>query len=243
VLVALRRGLRSLDLRALAVRPFRCPACGTSLLLRLAHEETAVRCLRCRASAISLSLMATLVRRRLVGTGTHAYETCSRGPLHAFLRARCRQLTCSEYFEGQPSGGTVDGVPCQDLQALSFADASFDLVTASEVFEHVADDHAAFAEAHRVLRPNGTLVLTIPLDLRAPTVERARRTASGIEHLLPPAFHGDRNRGEDAVLVYRDYGRDLMSRLLAAGFRRVHLDLSSRCSWFGFGRPVVIAAR
>jgi SAM-dependent methyltransferase len=242
-LTALGRAWRLLEPRALRVRRFRCPACGPSLLLRLAAEETAIRCLRCRASAVALSLLAALVRRQLAGAHVHAFETSSRGALHAFLQRRCQHLTCSEYHEDVPSGQLIDGVLNQDLQALSFADARFDLVTASEVFEHVADDRAAFAEVHRVLRPVGTLVLTVPLDVSATTVERARPTAAGIAHMLPPVHHGDRIRGDQGVLVFRDYGVNLPARLLEAGFSRVHVDLSTRHRWFGFGRPVVMAVR
>ena len=46
--------------------------------------------------------------------------------------------------------------------ALPFAAGSFDRVIASEVLEHVADDLAALAELRRVLRPGGTLAVTVP---------------------------------------------------------------------------------
>jgi SAM-dependent methyltransferase len=46
-----------------------------------------------------------------------------------------------------------------DVQRLPFADGSFDLVTASLVFCSVADPARGLAEARRVLRPGGRLVL------------------------------------------------------------------------------------
>jgi SAM-dependent methyltransferase len=45
---------------------------------------------------------------------------------------------------------------------LSFADASFDKAILTEVIEHVADDTAALHETHRVLRPGGVAVVTVP---------------------------------------------------------------------------------
>jgi ubiquinone/menaquinone biosynthesis C-methylase UbiE len=48
------------------------------------------------------------------------------------------------------------------LQKLPFADASFDALYAGEVIEHVPDGNAALAEWYRVLRPNGTLIVTTP---------------------------------------------------------------------------------
>jgi SAM-dependent methyltransferase len=45
---------------------------------------------------------------------------------------------------------------------LPFEDESFDLVTAFDVLEHIADDRGALAEIRRVLRPGGTLMITVP---------------------------------------------------------------------------------
>jgi SAM-dependent methyltransferase len=48
------------------------------------------------------------------------------------------------------------------LEKLPFADASFDLVTALDVVEHLDDDLAALREIGRVLRPGGQLLMTVP---------------------------------------------------------------------------------
>ncbi len=45
---------------------------------------------------------------------------------------------------------------------LPFADASFDRIIAAEVLEHLPDDHGAVMELARVLRPGGTLAVTVP---------------------------------------------------------------------------------
>ncbi len=49
-----------------------------------------------------------------------------------------------------------------DLCALPLADASLDLVLATDVIEHVAEDAQAVAEIRRVLRPGGTALITVP---------------------------------------------------------------------------------
>jgi SAM-dependent methyltransferase len=49
-----------------------------------------------------------------------------------------------------------------DAECLPFAAGCFDLVLALDALEHFADDAAALAEAHRVLRPGGVVVATVP---------------------------------------------------------------------------------
>jgi ubiquinone/menaquinone biosynthesis C-methylase UbiE len=47
-------------------------------------------------------------------------------------------------------------------EALPFRDGSFDAAIALDVLEHLADDGGAAREAHRVLRPGGVLLVTVP---------------------------------------------------------------------------------
>ena len=50
-----------------------------------------------------------------------------------------------------------------DIRDLPFEDASFDVVFASHVLEHVDDDHRGVAEVRRVLRPGRMAVLPVPV--------------------------------------------------------------------------------
>ncbi len=49
-----------------------------------------------------------------------------------------------------------------DALRLPFAPEAFDRVIAAEVLEHIPDDRGAMAELARVLRPGGTLAVTVP---------------------------------------------------------------------------------
>jgi SAM-dependent methyltransferase len=71
------------------------------------------------------------------------------------------RLICSEYLND--AEGSFGEIPHQDLCALTFAEASFDLVLCNELFEHVQHLDRAFAEIARVLRPGGRLLATCPL--------------------------------------------------------------------------------
>jgi ubiquinone/menaquinone biosynthesis C-methylase UbiE len=49
-----------------------------------------------------------------------------------------------------------------DMTCLPFEDAGFDLVICSEVLEHILDEQTAVREIMRVLKPGGTLVVSVP---------------------------------------------------------------------------------
>jgi SAM-dependent methyltransferase len=48
------------------------------------------------------------------------------------------------------------------IEEMPFGDGTFDLVTCLDVIEHTPDDRATLAELHRVTRPGGLLVATVP---------------------------------------------------------------------------------
>jgi SAM-dependent methyltransferase len=77
-----------------------------------------------------------------------------------------------------------------EITALPYGDASFDLVAACDVIEHVTDDRRVFSELTRVLRPGAWLLFSVPLHSAFWTpfdeyVGHARRyEPAGLEQLL-----------------------------------------------------------
>jgi SAM-dependent methyltransferase len=60
----------------------------------------------------------------------------------------------------EASGGLVT---LGEINALPFADRTFDLICAFDIVEHVEDDHQAFHEIGRVARKGATVVFSVPL--------------------------------------------------------------------------------
>lgn len=176
------------------------------------------RCIRCLSTQIHRA-MGIVIASLDLPTECRVYELSSKGALFSYLRRRFRDLYFSEYYDDVPPGTACNGIICQDVQELHIDDGTFDLITSTEVFEHVPDDARGFAEMYRVLRDNGCFVFTVPLMDDHPTLEKALLKPDGsIEHLLAPEYHSDRIRGRRTVLAFRTYGTDIALRLGAAGF-------------------------
>jgi len=217
-----------------------CNLCGWPLLPLPGFLRG--RCLRCLSTPIHRAVGSMVAMTRLPPS-SDVYELSSRGALVCYLRRHFDRPYFSEYFDNVPPGASLRGVPCQDVQELRLADASFDLVTSTEVFEHVPDDAKGFREICRVLRPGGRFIFTVPLLDAEETLERALLAADGaISHLTPPEYHSDRIRGGRKVLAFRTYGRDICGRLEKAGLRgaiRIVADPGHGI----YGQPVIIAVK
>lgn len=138
----------------------------------------------------------------------------------------------------------------EDMTALSCADSIYDLILHLDVAEHVPNHRAGFRECYRALRPGGQMLFTLPFypELQSHIV-RARVTPEGIEHILPPAFHG--NPVGDGALVFFHPGWELLDDLSQAGFTtRIGLQhnlatgiVTNGCPWpEGHMWPVIFLA-
>jgi SAM-dependent methyltransferase len=102
------------------------------------------------------------------GAGRHAFEAARQGATVTAADLDLAELKdVHQLFDAMGSAGelTAGGSGSAvggDALRLPFADGTFDRIIASEVMEHIPDDAAAAAELARVLRPGGTIAVTVP---------------------------------------------------------------------------------
>jgi SAM-dependent methyltransferase len=82
-----------------------------------------------------------------------------------------------------------------DLRWLPFRDATYDLVFASHVLEHIREDRQAISEITRILKPDGFAILPVPI-LATKTIEYHEPNPLEAGHVRAP--------GEDYYDRYRE---------------------------------------
>ncbi|HEX2894496.1 MAG TPA: methyltransferase domain-containing protein [Marmoricola sp.] len=141
------------------------------------------------------------------GAGRHAFEMYRRGAdVVAFDQDADELANVLELFGAMKEAGEVpEGAQADikegDALALPFADGEFDRVVASEVLEHIHDDVTAIKELIRVLRPGGTMAITVPRWL--PEVVNWR---------LSPDYHNARG---GHIRIYTDH--ELVDKVTKGG--------------------------
>ena len=239
----LKKALDILDVRSLRLKVSRCPMHGNSVFVKLNNSLLGVRCVVCGAAPIATSIASVLVKYEPDFVDKRIYELSSRGAFFEFLNKNVKDLVCSEYMEDVAPGESVNGVQCQDVQKLTFDDAEFEVCTSTEVFEHVPDDISGFKEICRVLKDDGVFFFTVPLYDEEETVERATIKDGEIIYLMEPEYHDDSIRGVGKVLVFHDYGQDIVDRLLSAGFSSVDIIVEKDSAGFGYEKSVIVARK
>jgi SAM-dependent methyltransferase len=155
-----------------------------------------------------------LVRRlvRGVPVGRALDVGCGSAGNTAVLRDAGWQVTGLEYSPAAAALARSRDLPIVrgDARHLPFPDESFDLVMSTDMWEHIEEDHEVAAEAARVLRPGGRLLVAVPAGM-------------------------DLWSGHDVALGHvRRYDREGLTALV----RSVGLDVVAVDSWNVLLRPV-----
>lgn len=189
---------------------FQCAACKASQRYRHQAEMIVAHCSR-RGS----SCLQELVQEPEFSS-IAIYEPGNIGPFRRFfsgLRNYMTSVFCQDAKDG------CDTVRCENLENLTFADESFDLMISSDIMEHVRHPDRAWQEAARVLRKGGLYIFTVPFSWPLADVTVARVDVRGPTdmHILEPRYHRDPLNPEGA-LVYTDFGLDIVGTLQSYGF-------------------------
>jgi predicted SAM-dependent methyltransferase len=181
----------------------RCPCCGW----RFRHFETHrgrpnSRCPRCHA-AERHRLLALYLRNR-TDLFRKPLDVLQFAPEEGIIQVlhRSKARTTSVDLDHPLAEHKMD------IRALTFDEASFDLVLCSHVLEHVWEDREAMAELYRVVRPGGIVLVMTPWNEAAPTT---LEDPSVVDPAERTRLYGQANH-------VRYYGADLLDRLASVGF-------------------------
>lgn len=227
-----------------------CGHAGRFFYTDIALWRESLTCEKCLVTSRYRSIARGVLRaiKELRGIDAESLATLSCNPCKPVLRLYDTQppfyyLTCSypmpdmlkstgwidvalsQYKPDKDAGERIsEGVTNQNLECLTYANNSLDIVVTSDVMEHVRLDNRAHSEIYRVLKPGGIYIFTVPHDRTwAETLVRVHvadaEDSSKDVHLLEPEYHGDTNSDDNSgVLAYRTYGRDIETTLVNLGF-------------------------
>jgi SAM-dependent methyltransferase len=146
------------------------------------------------------------------GFGRHAYQAARLGAeVVAFDFGADEVRNVADTFGAMEVAGELDaeqsrvGAVRGNALALPFPDGAFDRVIASEILEHIPEDETAMAELARVLRPGGSMAVTVP-----------RCGPEFVNWALSDEYH---NVPGGHVRIYRQ--SQLVNRLRGTGLREV----------------------
>lgn len=129
------------------------------------------------------------LRRHLAGiSGKILDVSCGNSPFRHLLNP----VTCAyqgiDVQEAASFGYRNPDTVYYDGRVIPFADASFDVLLCTEVLEHVVDPTQMVREMHRVMKPGGRGIITLPWSARYHYQPRDyhRYTPSMLERLFTP---------------------------------------------------------
>ena len=133
-------------------------------------------------------------------------------PEYCFLKI-FRKLPNIEYVTADLCSPWVDYH--FDVHKIPFEDASFDVVFANHLLEHVSDDAKVLSEFYRVMKPKGFGIFMVPMNTSA---QKTQEDPTITDPKMREKLYGQ----DDHV---RLYGLDYPKRLQEAGFEVLEYDM------------------
>jgi SAM-dependent methyltransferase len=226
--------------------PGECPVCDYAPTMFVDHSPGQHRwyrdylvCENCGSVPRERALRSALQRffPRWRELKVHESSPSTDRQAHQRIRSECPGYSMSYYYPTVLAGSVnvATGYRNENLERLTFDDASFDVFLTSDVMEHVFEPMAAFREIGRVLKAGGAHVFVVPLDNGPTPTERCAELRDGqVVHLdvrphetlmPPPIYHGDPTTPDGALQTFR-WGYDICGWIYrASGMSSVILDL------------------
>lgn len=208
---------------------FNCPCCGGENFSqqdilwaglvkewRLSKEEEryinrqqGLQCDACGSNLRSMTLAKAIMNSYGVYTDT-LKDFLKENPQIRILEINTAgHLT--QFFERHKNHTLVE-YPDVNIESLPFKDGKFDMVVHSDTLEHVENPANGLKETERVLKPGGYTCFTIPVVIGR--LSKQRKSSS-------PSYHG--SPGNQEYLVHTEYGSDMWTQVLEAGFEECRL--------------------
>ncbi len=186
------------------------------------NEQQATICTSCGSNVRSMALAVAL--REFFDGGETLTQTVADRKLESTSVLEVNEAGTLHRHLAVLPGHQFASYPEFDLTNLSFANDTFDAVIHSDTLEHIPNPDLALKECWRVLKPGGALLFTVPIILG-----RLTRSTQG----SPKSFHGSPGDLREDMAVHTEFGADVWTNVMRAGFRR--------CEIFSFRFPAGIS--
>ena len=194
-----RRAIDHVTSLAWGKPPRHCPICGYEGMFSPVRHKPEIWCPSCDSRPRHRQLKLWIDREMVLPAGAKVLHFAAEPWVRGWFEARGADYVTADIndkFELQ-----------LDIEATDLPDASFDMVMANHVLEHV-DDAKALAEMFRILKPGGQAVITVPMIEGWDETHEDPTLKTEAERRL---HYGDPTHK-------RFYGRDVRDRIRAPGF-------------------------
>jgi SAM-dependent methyltransferase len=192
-----------------------CPICQNKTTFEARHEwfRDNLICRRCDGGSIprQRALMQVLHELAPNWRELRIHESSpGNGGASRVLSRDCKSYLGTQYFPDVVPGNCKNGARCENLEAQTFPDESFDVVITQDVMEHVFHPDRVYREVYRTLRPGGLYIHTVPIYNDRVTSERRASLApdGSIVHHAEPEYHGNPIDPLGSLVTFH-YGYDL----------------------------------
>lgn len=193
------RAIRHFSEIARGQTPRLCPICRYEGMFAPVRHKPEIWCPQCDSRPRHRLLRLWMEREMVLPERAEVLHFAAEPWVRGVLRGRGARYRTAD---------VNDGFDLRlDITAIDLPDASCDMVLANHVLEHV-DDAKALAELHRILRPGGRAVLTVPVIEGWDAGHEDPAVTTPADRAL---HYGDPTH-------LRFYGRNVRDRIRAAGF-------------------------